>query len=197
MSILRIDRNGLTRVHVMEQLGRLLRVHKKPAHAPADLGEFADDYIRVCRELTNEQFTGAIDTYLAGPGRWCAKPGELLALGRAVARGATELAGLPGRYAAWERDAWQDPATGKWTPCPVCGERMQERVVRIAPDGSEICRMMLLHNAAAHWKADIGFSGLALPGTGGGKFEHQVVDQRPAPLTDDAAERAAIQTEDA
>lgn len=171
----------LHREHVLAEISRLLRVHKRPDHAPEDLREFATDYAQICGELTAAQFTGAVDAYLKSAGRWFPKPGELLALGKQVARGAGAAAGLQGQYDEWEKNAWQDPVTLKWAPCPVCDARMQWHPVRITAQGEEIVRLMVLHNAALHWKAGIGFTMKAAPGTGGGKYEHTIIDERPAP----------------
>lgn len=169
----------LNREHVLAEISRLLRVHKRPEHAPEDLREFATDYAQICGELTTGQFTGAVDAYLKSNGRWFPKPGELLALGKMVARGAGAAAGLQGQYDEWEKNAWQDPVTGRWTPCPVCEARMQPTTVRITAQGEHIERLMILHNAALHWKAEVPFTMAAAPGTGGGRYEHTIVDQRP------------------
>lgn len=169
----------LNRPHVMAELARLLRVHNRPAHAPEDPNEFATDYAQICGELTAVQFTGAIDAYLKSNGRFFPKPGELLALGRGIARGAGGVGGSQGEYDEWEKNGWQDPATGRWAPCPVCTAVMAWTPVRITPEGESIDRLMVLHNAAVHWKVGVGFTMAAAPGTGGGKYEHQVNDQRP------------------
>lgn len=195
----------LNKSHVMEQLERMLRVYKRPQHAPADAGEFATDYAQICGELTAEQFTGAIDAYLHGAAKWFPKPGELLALGKGIARGPGGVSGIDGQYAEWERNCWQDPATGKWVRCPVCDARMQDHLVTITAEGNEIYRLMILHNAALHWKAGVPFTMAALPGSGGGRYEHKVNDMRPntvtpasapALVTDEQVERAAIAGED-
>lgn len=169
----------LDRTHVMEQLARLLRVYKRPQHAPPDDREFATDYAQICGELSTTQFTGAVDAYLRGAAKWFPKPGELLALGKAIARGAGVDGSLQGQYADWERNSWQDPGTGRWAPCPVCDATLQDHLVAITREGNEIFRLMILHNAALHWKAGIGFSMSAAPGTGGGRYEHTINDLRP------------------
>jgi len=173
----------LNKSHVMEQLDRLLRVYKRPQHAPADAGEFATDYAQICGELSTAQFTGAVDAYLRGAAKWFPKPGELLALGKTIARGNGADGSLQGQYDAWEAAAWQDPATGAWTPCPICDARMQEHLVAITAAGNEIYRLMILHNASLHWKAGVGFTMKAAPGTGGGRYEHKVNDMRPKTAT--------------
>lgn len=188
----------LNRPHVLEQLARLVRVYKRPAHAPADDTEFATDYAQLCGELTAGQFTGAVDAYLKSASKFFPRPGELLALGRVIARGPGDTGSLSAQYAAWEAAGWQDPATGRWTPCPVCDARMQDHVVRITATGNEITRLKVLHNATVHWKAGIGFTMGALPGTGGGRYEHTIIDQRPKTIappapTDEELERAAIE----
>lgn len=180
----------LNREHVLAELSRLLRVHKRPEHAPEDLREFATDYAQICGELTAAQFTGAVDAYLRSAGRWFPKPGELLALGRQVARGSGPGSGLQGQYDEWEKNSWQDPVTGKWAPCPVCDARMRWTTVAISAQGEPIERLLILHNAALHWKAGIGFTFAAAPGTGGGRYEHKIIDHRPkveAPPSPEAA----------
>lgn len=172
----------LDRPHVMGQLARLIRVYKRPDHAPEDPQEFATDYAQVCGDLTAEQFSGAIDAYLKSASKFFPKPGELLALGRGIARG-NGPGGLQGQYDEWEKNAWQDPVTGHWAPCPVCTAVLGEHVVAIAKDGTEISRLMVLHNAAVHWKVGVWFSMAAAPGTGGGKYEHKVIDHRPAAVS--------------
>lgn len=190
----------LERSHVSAQLARLLRVFKKPEQAPVDDVEFATDYAQLCGDLTPEQFAGAVDAYLRSGAKWFPKPGELLGLGRAIARGPNGVSGLAGEYAEWERAGWQDPVTGRWSPCPVCGAEMGAHVVRIAPNGEQVHRFLVLHNAAVHWKVGVGFTMQAMPGTGGGRYEHRIVDQRPRVVSAPAApeanlERAAIQAE--
>lgn len=180
----------LSRAHVLEQLERLAKVYKRPEQAPADPVAFADTYVEVCGDLTNAQFTGAVDAYLKTAARWFARPGELYTLGKVIARG-PGASGLKAEYEAWERNAYQDPVTGRWTPCPVCGATMAWTVVRISASGEEIDRLMVLHNAAVHWKAAIGFSMRAAPGTGGGKWEHVVKDQRPKTVTPAPVQTAA------
>ena len=170
----------LNRSDVMAQLDRLLRVYNRPAHAPPEVLEFATDYAQICGELTTAQFTGAVDAYLKSAGRWFPKPGELLALGKGIARGSGPASGLQGQYDDWEKNAWQDPATGRWTPCPVCDARMGEHLVAITREGNQIYRLLILHNAALHWKAGVAFTMGAAPGTGGGRYEHKVRDQRPS-----------------
>lgn len=169
----------LNKVHVMEQLDRVLRVHARPKHAPDDPLDFATDYAQLCGELTSEQFTGAVDAYLRSNGRFFPKPGELLALGRGVARGGGDVGTLTAQHAEWEKNAWADPVTGRWTPCPVCDARMQLHVVAIEKSGAEVQRYLVLHNALVHWKAGIAFTMKAAPGTGGGAYEHEIVDHRP------------------
>src|SRR2546430_12969319 len=70
----------LTPVTVLPELERLLRVHKRPAHAPADAEMFARDYTELCGDVSLEQFRQAVTEYLRGPGRFFPKPGELRAL---------------------------------------------------------------------------------------------------------------------
>jgi hypothetical protein len=171
----------LNKSHVMEQLDRLLRVYKRPQHAPADAAEFATDYAQICGELTSEQFTGAVDGYLHGAAKWFPKPGELLALGKAIARGPGNTGSPQAQYDQWERDSWQDPVTNRWVPCPICAAVMAWTVVAISAKGEAIERLQILHNAAVHWKVGVGFSMSAAPGTGGGIYEHQVIDHRPKP----------------
>lgn len=198
----------LNRAHVLAQIERLLRVYKRPDHAPADPMEFATDYAQICGALTAAQFTGAVDAYLSSESKFFPKPGELLALGRGIARGTGPASSLHGQYDEWERNAWQDPGTGLAVPCPVCLAKLRPHVVRINADGSQVERFMVLHNAALHWKAEIGFSGWAQEGTGGGRYEHQIVDARPTVVppepppagptaTDADVERAAIRDEGA
>lgn len=202
---------ALNRSHIMTELDRLLRVYNRPAHAPQDAIEFATDYAQICGELSSEQFSGAVDAYLKSAGRWFPKPGELLALGRSVARGRGDGGSAQAQYDEWERHCWQDPATGRWTPCPVCAAVMSEHVVRITQEGNQVYRLMVLHNAVLHWRTGVGFTMKAALGTGGGKYEHKVIDLRPAtvaepvpgqlraslppPPTDEQLERAALQAD--
>ena len=163
----------LNRAHALMELGRLERVYKRPAHAPDDSQAFAGDYVAICGTLTAEQFTGAVDIYLRSTGRFFPRPGELLALGREVARQPGAATDLDGRFAEWERSE-----TWPWTPCPVCGEQARPHVVRIDADGAVTERVLMLHHNVLHAKAGIGYTGGALEGTGG-RLEHHPVDRRP------------------
>jgi len=176
----------LNRPHVMGQLARLIRVYKRPDQAPEDPQEFATDYAQICGMLTAEQFTGAVDAYLQSASKFFPKPGELLALGRGLARSVGGAGGPQGQYDEWERNCWQDPATGRWTACPICAAMMAWTPVRITAEGEYIERLMVLHNAAVHWKMGVPFTMAAAGGTGGGMYEHRVKDQRPDTLAAEA-----------
>jgi len=180
----------LSREHVATELGRLLRVHKRPQHAPDDPRDFAIDYAQICAELTTAQFTGAVDAYLKSDGRFFPKPGELLALGKAIARAPGTSGTLEGQYFEWERNAWHDPVTNRVAPCPVCQEYLKWHVVRINADGTIVERQMVLHNGVLHQTARVPFTGRAMPGTAPGSFEHyelKVVDRRPPKTREDGA----------
>lgn len=109
--------------HVMMELSRLLRVFKRPAHAPDDLAAFASDYIEVCADVSAEQFTQGVNEYLKSAARFFPKPGEL----RAQAKAQPGLnAGVPlDEFESWMQRGFRDHVDGTLSPCPACGRAWQ------------------------------------------------------------------------
>lgn len=138
----------LNRAHALLELARLERVYKRPAHAPDEPQAFAGDYVAICGTLSAEQFTGAIDAYLRSTGRFFPRPGELLALGRDVARQPGQATDLAARYLRWEQEGYTLIAGGPFTPCPVCAA-----VVEFTP------RVAVRHDHQVHYERGIAYVG--------------------------------------
>jgi len=132
----------LSRAHMMLELGRLLRVHKRPAWAPDDAQAFAGDYVEICADVSSEQMTQAVTVYLRSPARFFPKPGEL----RAIAKEQPGLGTMgvdPGSFEDWQKRGWIDEK-GRLSPCPICGRAWQAHP-----------RMTLVHDHAKHRAARV------------------------------------------
>lgn len=132
----------LARAHMMLELGRLMRVHKRPAWAPENTEAFAGDYIAICDDVSAEQMTQAVTAYLRSAARFFPKPGELRAIARE--QPGLDMAGAdPDTFDAWLSRGASD-AAGGLTPCPVCGRAWQAHP-----------RVTLVHNHAKHRAARV------------------------------------------
>ncbi len=129
----------LTKAHVMEQLGRLLKVFKRPAHASDDLVAFAADYAEVCADISSEQFARGVSEYLRTDARFFPKPGELRAF--ALKQPGLQDGAERGSLAAWLRAGCADPS-GKLLPCPICNRAWQWS-----------SRLAVIHNHVEHRRA--------------------------------------------
>ncbi len=129
----------LSRAHVMAELGRLLRVFKRPAHASEDLAQLAGDYAEICGDVSEQQFTQAVSEYLKSEARFFPKPGELRGLAKQQ-RGIVPLgAADPGSFDEWLRAGYRIRRDGPLTPCPACSRFWEDRG-----------RMKLIHDHARH-----------------------------------------------
>lgn len=163
---------------VLRELARLLDVYARPKHWPPADEQVAHKWAEILSDVTPEQLATAVTDYLREDHEHMPKPGWLRVSALKVPRIHSFGTDVASVYADWERAGWQDPVSGVFTPCPVCGEKVREHLVRVNADGSEVFRLLMLHNHVAHAKAEIGYTGGALPGTGG-RVEQRVVDHRP------------------
>ncbi len=173
----------LTPLGAMAELERLLRVHRRPAHAPADAIEFAKDYVEVCRDVSLEQFRQGVTEYLRGPGRFFPKPGEVRAL--ALEQPGAGSVGDVGAFATWLQNGYRATPEGALSACPVCGQ-----------DWEWAPRMKIIHRHVTHRALGLPCLGACdeLRCLGPGIRSAPV---STVPIDDTAAERAAIQGEGA
>jgi len=132
----------LSKAHMMLELGRLLRVHKRPAWAPDDINAFAGDYVAICDDVSAEQMTQAVTSYLRSAARFFPKPGELRVLAREQ-RGLDVPGADPDTFDLWLSRGYTD-AKGNLAPCPACGRAWQAHP-----------RMALVHNHGKHREAGL------------------------------------------
>lgn len=111
----------LTPIVVMRELGRLLDTYARPGYWPKDDEEVARCWAKLCSDVSAEQFTQAVTTYLRGDHQFMPKPGILRT-------SALEQRGIPGanggspadQYREWEQRGYRDPSSEHLVPCPVC-----------------------------------------------------------------------------
>ena len=143
---------GVPVVIAMRELGRLLEIYRRPDHFPADVEEMARRYVSVCADVSPDQFSLAVTTYLRSPAKFFPKPGELRELALRERRVFGSAGTLEERYEAWEK-AWAEAPLGHPIPCPVCGSidgwAMQPPTVR----------RFVWHDAGKHAAARVGFTG--------------------------------------
>jgi len=162
----------LSRAYMMLELARLLRVHKRPAWAPDDIQAFAGDYVAICDDVSAEQMTQAVTSYLKSSARFFPKPGELRVLARDQ-RGLDIPGADPESFDEWMRRGCEDQH-GRFSPCPACGRAWQAQP-----------RVTLVHDHARHRAAGLPCIGSCDEPTCLGTY---AVPQRCAPTAVSAGE---------
>lgn len=132
----------LSRAHMSLELGRLLRVHKRPTWAPDDMTAFAGDYVAIIDDVSAEQVTQAVTVYLKSPAKFFPKPGELRTLAREQ-RGLDAPGADPDTFATWMSRGYCDK-DGHLAPCPACGRAWQAHP-----------RVTLVHSHVRHREAQL------------------------------------------
>ncbi len=130
----------LSRAQMSLELGRLLRVHKRPSWAPDDMTAFAGDYVAIIDDVSAEQVTQGVTAYLKSPAKFFPKPGELRAIAREQ-RGLDVPGTDPDTYADWMSRGYTDK-NDQLAPCPACGRAWQAHP-----------RVTLVHDHARHREA--------------------------------------------
>ncbi len=115
----------------LRELGRLLDVHRRPAHYPTDDEQLARLFVEHCGDISAEQFTQAVTAYLKSDARFFPKPGELRALAERQPGATAFRDDAVAQYWCWERGdrpfsaPYQD-TEGHFAPCPACGRGISE-----------------------------------------------------------------------
>lgn len=132
------------REFMAEQMKRLIANDFKPR--TTDIQAMAGAWVDQYGSVDQITFAKAIASYIE-TGTYWPKPKDLWPLLNAE-RQSKGLEGLEAQHWRWWRAGYQDPETGKFTPCPVCGSVMEKTG-----------RLAIYHDKRRHEEVGVPFFG--------------------------------------